>query len=193
MPSLNALLLRSAFILLIGTQLTGCLTAAVGGAAAGGVAVIDRRTTGIYVEDENIELKALQQIRKTLNDQAHVNVTSYNLNVLMSGEVPTDEARTEAENIVKAIENVKNITNEIAIGPKSTISDRGNDTYLTSKVKAKFVAEKNFSANNVKIVTEAGVVYLMGLVSDHEARLATEIARTTEGVTKVVKMFEYTK
>lgn len=193
MPSLNALLLRSAFILLIGTQLTGCLTAAVGGAAAGGAAVVDRRTTGIYVEDENIELKALQQIRKTLNDQAHVNVTSYNLNVLMSGEVPTGEARTEAENIVKAIENVKSITNEIAIGPKSTISDRGNDTYLTSKVKAKFVAEKNFSANNVKIVTEAGVVYLMGLVSDHEARLATEIARTTEGVTKVVKMFEYTK
>lgn len=193
MPSFNALLLRSAFLLLIGTQLTGCLTAAVGGAAAGGVAVVDRRTTGIYVEDENIELKALQQIRKTLNDQAHINVTSYNLNVLLTGEVPTDEARAEAENIVKAIENVKNITNEIVIGPKTTISDRANDTYLTSKVKAKFVAEKNFSANNVKIVTESSVVYLMGLVSDHEARLATEIARTTEGVTKVVKIFEYTK
>lgn len=193
MQSFNTLLLRTAFILLIGTQLTGCFTAAVGGAAAGGVAVVDRRTTGIYVEDENIELKALQQIRSTLNDEAHVNVTSYNLSVLITGEVPTEEARTEAENIVKAIENVKNVTNELVIRPKSSLTDRGNDTYLTSKVKAKFVAEKNFSANNVKIVTEAGVVYLLGLVSDHEARLATEIARTTEGVTKVVKIFEYTK
>lgn len=193
MPSFNTILLRSAFILLIGTQLTGCLTAAVGGAAAGGAVAVDRRTAGIYVEDENIELKALKQIRSTLNDQAHVNVTSYNLSVLLSGEVPTQEARTEAENIVRAIENVKNITNELSVGPKSSFTDRSNDTYLTSRVKANFVAEKNFSANNVKIVTEAGVVYLMGLVSDHEARLATEIARTTDGVSKVVKIFEYTK
>jgi len=193
MTPLNTLLLRTVFTLLIGTQLTGCLTAAVGGAAAGGAIAVDRRTAGIYVEDENIEIKALQQIRKTLNKQAHINVTSYNLSVLLSGEAPTSEAKTEAENIVKAIENVSNITNEIVVGPKSTIGDRGNDTYLTSKVKAKFVAEKNFSANHVKIVTEAGIVYLMGLVSDHEARLATEIARTTEGVTKVIKIFQYTK
>jgi len=193
MPPLNTFLLRSVFILLIGTLLSGCLAAVVGGAAAGGVAAADRRTTGIYVEDENIEIKALQQIRGTLTEQAHVNVTSYNRNVLITGEVPSNEAKAEAENIVKAIQNVRNVHNELTVGPKSTMSARGNDTFLTSKVKANFVAEKNFSAKNVKIVTEAGIVYLMGLVSDHEARLATEIARTTEGVTKVVRIFEVTQ
>ena len=191
MPSLSKLLLCTAFIITTTTQLTGCFTAVVGGAAAGGAIAADRRTAGIYVEDENIEIKASQQIRKTLNEEAHVNVTSYNLSVLLTGEVPTEEAKTEAENIVKSIENVKNITNELVVGPKSSISDRANDTYITSVVKGKFVAEKNFQANNVKIVTEASVVYLMGLVSDHEGKLAAEIARTTKGVAKVVKIFEY--
>jgi len=191
MPFVTRLLLCSAFILTITTQLSGCVTAVAGGAAAGGAVALDRRTAGIYVEDENIEIKASQQIRKALNEEAHVNVTSYNLNVLLTGEVPNEEARTEAVNIVKAIENVKNITNEIVIGPKSSISDRANDTYLTSKIKGKFVAEKNFAANSVKIVTEASVVYLMGIVSNHEGKLATEIARTTDGVAKVVKVFEY--
>ena len=109
----------------------------------------------------------------------------------MTGEVPSQEAKVEAENIVKAIENVKNITNELVVGPKSSLSDRANDTYLTSVIKGKFVAEKNFAAHNVKIVTEASTVYLMGIVSTQEANLATEIARTTDGVAKVVKVFEY--
>lgn len=192
MSFVTRLLLCSAFILSISTQLSGCVAAVAGGAAAGGAVALDRRTAGIYVEDENVEIKASQQIRKTLGEEAHVNVTSYNLNVLLTGEVPNQEAKAEAENIVKAIENVKNITNEIVIGPKSTISDRANDTYLTSVVKGNFVAEKNFAANSVKIVTEASVVYLMGIVTTREANLATEIARTTNGVTKVVKVFEYT-
>ncbi len=192
MPSIINIFLRTVLILIIGTQISACVTAAVGGAAAGGAVALDRRTAGIYVEDENIEIKASQQIRKALGEEAHVNVTSYNLNVLMTGEVPTPEARTEAENIVKAIENVRNITNEVVVGPKSSIQDRSHDVYLTSKVKANFVAEKNFSANNVKVVTEAGVVHLMGLVTNHEGKLATEIARTTDGVAKVVKVFEYT-
>lgn len=191
MPATSKALIYTALIITLSSQLTGCFTAAVGGAAAGGAIAADRRTAGIYVEDENVEIKALQQIRKTLSEEAHVNVTSYNLNVLITGEVPTQEAKAEAENIVRAIENVKNITNELVIGPKSTISDRANDTYITSVVKGKFVAEKNFAANNVKIVTEASVVYLMGIVSDYEGRLATEIARTTDGVAKVVKVFEY--
>lgn len=192
MSFVTRLLLCSAFILSISTQLSGCVAAVAGGAAAGGAVALDRRTAGIYVEDENIEIKASQQIRKTLGEEAHVNVTSYNLSVLLTGEVPNQEAKAEAENIVKAIENVKNITNEIVIGPKSTISDRANDTYLTSVVKGNFVAEKNFAANSVKIVTEASVVYLMGIVTTKEANLATEIARTTNGVAKVVKVFEYT-
>ncbi|MFV1922634.1 MAG: BON domain-containing protein [Methylotenera sp.] len=191
MPSLSKLLISTAFIIASSAQLTGCFTAAVGGAAAGGAIAADRRTAGIYIEDENVEIKASQQIRKALSEEAHINVTSYNLNVLLTGEVPTQQAKLEAENIVKAIENVKNITNELVVGPKSSISDRANDTYITSVVKGKFVAEKNFAANNVKIVTEASVVYLMGIVTDYEGRLAAEIARTTDGVAKVVKVFEY--
>ncbi len=191
MQNLSSLLLRIVFTLIIGAQLTGCFTAAVGGAAAVAAIATDRRTSGIYIGDENIEIKAAQQILKTLGEQVHINVTSYNLNVLLTGEAPNAAAKTEVENIVKSITNVKNITNEIAIGFKSSISDRTNDTYLTSKVKAKFVAEKNFAANHVKIVTEAKVVYLMGIVTEQEANLATEIARTTNGVAKVVKVFEY--
>jgi len=192
MPSVTRLLLSSAFVLSLATQLSGCVTAAVGGAvAATGAVAADQRTAGAYVEDENIELKAFQQIQKALGEDAHVNTTSYNMNVLLTGEVPTPEAKLEAENIVKSIVNVRNVTNELTVGFKSSITDRANDSYLTSKVKTKFVAEKDFVANNVKVVTEAGTVYLLGIVTDREAKLATEIARTTQGVAKVVKVFEY--
>lgn len=179
------------FIIILSSLLSGCFTAVVGGAAAGTVMATDRRTSGIYIEDENIEIKASQQIRKTLGEEAHINVTSYNLNVLLTGEAPNETAKAEAESITRAVEHVKHITNEIVVGPKSRIRDRANDSYITSKVKAKFLAEKNFSANDVKIVTEASVVYLIGIVGPREAELATEIARTTDGVTKVVKVFEY--
>jgi osmotically-inducible protein OsmY len=175
----------------VGTQLTGCFTAVFGGAAAGTAMAIDSRTSGVYIEDQNIEIKASKQVRKSLGEEAHINVTSYNLNVLLTGEVPNEAAKAEAERITKSVESVKNITNEIVVGPKTSISDRANDTYITSKVKAKFIAEKNFSANNVKIVTEASVVYLMGLVKKREADIATGLARTTDGVVKVVKVFEY--
>jgi osmotically-inducible protein OsmY len=191
MASFSNILLRTLLIAAMGAQLTGCFTAAVGGAAAGASIATDNRTSGIYIEDENIEIKASQQIRKTLGEPAHINVTSYNLNVLLTGEAPSEAAKAEAESITKSVENVKHITNEVVVGPKTSISDRANDTYITSKIKAKFLAEKNFSANDVKIVTEASVVYLMGIVKKREADLATEIARTTDGVTKVVKVFEY--
>jgi osmotically-inducible protein OsmY len=118
-------------------------------------------------------------------------VASYNLNVLLTGEAPNAEAKAEAESITESVKSVKSITNEITVGFKSTISDRAKDTYLTSKIKVKFVAEKNFSANAIKVVTEAKVAYLMGIVSDREAELATEITRATGGVEKVVTVFEY--
>ncbi len=179
------------FIIILSSLLSGCFTAVVGGAAAGTVMATDRRTSGIYIEDENIEIKASQQIRKSLGEQAHINVTSYNLNVLLTGEAPTAEAKTEAEKIVRSIDNVKNITNEVTIGVKSSLGNRAKDTYITSKIKAKFLTEKNFAGNNVKIVTEAKTVYLMGIVTQQEANLATEIARLTDGVEKVIKVFEY--
>ncbi len=175
----------------LASQITACVPVVVGGAAAGGAMAADRRTSGTYVEDENIELKATKNIYDTLGEASHVNITSFKGNVLITGEVPDDNTRTKAGNMVLAIENVKSITNELTIGPKTSISSRTNDAYLTSKVKAQFVSENRFQANYVKVVTENSVVYLMGYVTQKEAEDAVEIARNTGGVTRVVKVFEY--
>jgi osmotically-inducible protein OsmY len=179
-------------LLLISTQLSGCFPAVVGGAAAGGAMAADRRTSGIYVEDENIELKTLKRLSQYMDKAAHINVTSYNRIVLLSGEVPNEGQLTQAETLTREISNVRNIHNGLTVAPASSIGDRSNDTYLTTKVKTRFVSERLFPANVVKVVTEGSVVYLMGIVSEKEAADAVEIARTTEGVTKVVKVFEYT-
>ena len=181
------------FILAIGftAQLTACLPLVAGGAVAGGAVAADRRTSGFYVEDENIELKAVKKMETNLGEHAHVNVTSYNRNILLTGEVPDAAAKAKAELLIKEIENVRTITNEIVVGIKSSLSSRSNDTYLTSKVKTKFVTENKFSANHVKVVTENSVVYLLGIVTKAEADAATEIASNTDGVAKVVKVFEY--
>jgi osmotically-inducible protein OsmY len=173
------------------SQITACVPVVVGGAAAGGVMAADRRTSGIYVEDENIELKAIKKMETDLGENAHINVTSYNRNVLLTGEVPVAEAKVKAENIIKEITNTRAVTNELVVGPKSTIGSRSNDSYLTSKVKTKFVTENKFPANYVKVVTENSVVYLLGIVTKDEAKAAAEIASNISGVTKVVKVFEY--
>lgn len=174
------------------TQLAACVPAVVGGAATGGAIAADRRTSGIFVEDENIELKAANKMRTNLGEQSHVNVTSYNRNVLLTGEVPDEARKTLAANLLKEIPNISNVTNEIVIAPKASLSSRSNDTYITSKVKTRFVTENRFPANHVKVVTEDSVVYLLGMVTQEEAEAAVDIARNTDGVTKVVKVFEYT-
>ncbi len=173
------------------SQITACVPVVVGGAAAGGVMAADRRTSGIYVEDENIELKAVKKMETNLGEDAHVNVTSYNRNVLLTGEVPVAESKTKAENLVKEITNTRSITNEITVRPKSSLGSRSSDSYITSKINTKFVTENKFPANYVKVVTENNVVYLMGIVTNAEADAAVEIASNTDGVTKVVKVFEY--
>lgn len=173
------------------SQITACVPVVVGGAAATGAMAADRRTSGIYVEDENIELKAIKKMETNLGEDAHVNVTSYNRNVLLTGEVPVAESKSKAESLVKEITNTRSITNEVTVGPKSTIGSRSNDSYITSKIKTKFVTENKFPANYVKVVTENSVVYLLGIVTNKEADDAVEIARNTDGVTKVVKVFEY--
>lgn len=177
--------------LILSTQLTACLPVVVGGAAAGGAMAADRRTSGVYVEDQNIELKASHTLDDVVTDLSHVNVTSYKGNVLLTGEVPDAATKAKVENAIKVIESVRNVTNEITIGPKSSISSRADDSYLTTKIKAQFVSENKFQANYVKVVTENSVVYLMGYVTHAEADTATEIARNTTGVSKVVKVFEY--
>jgi osmotically-inducible protein OsmY len=189
------LLMHVAYKLIVATilssQLAACVPAVVGGAAAGGAIAADRRTSGFYIEDENIELKAVKYVETTLGENTHINVTSYNRNVLLTGEAPDEAIKANAEAFVKSIENVRTITNEIMVGPKTDLSSRSNDTYLTSKVKTKFVTENQFPANYVKVITENSVVYLMGIVTAAEADAAVAIASNTDGVNKVVKVFEY--
>lgn len=184
-------LTQSALVLIMATQLTACLPAVVGGAAAGGMMAADRRTSGIYIEDEGIEIKAEKNIADQLGDKIHVNVTSYNRNVLITGEAEDEVTKAKAEAIVKAVDNVRSVTNELAVDMKSTIANRNNDAYVTSKVKARMLKEGRFPANYVKVVTESSVVYLLGLVTHKEAEDAVEIASSTDGVYRVVKVFEY--
>lgn len=171
--------------------LHGCAAVVVGGAAATGVMVAeDRRTVGTITEDQGIELKAANRISEKYRD-AHINVTSYNRMVLLTGEAPDATAKAEIEKIARAVENVRGVYNEIQVAGNSSISARANDSYLTSKVKARFVDAQKFSPIHVKVVTEANTVYLLGLVKRQEANDATELTRTTGGVQRVVRVFEY--
>jgi len=173
-------------------NLQGCFPVVATGAGTGVLMAEDRRTSGTFIEDQGIELKASNRLDEKLKDKIHVNITSYNRTVLMTGEVPTDAAKQEAEKIVRGVPNVSNVFNELAIGGNSSYSSRSNDTYLTSKVKVRFVDQRKFQANHVKVVTENNVVYLLGIVKHKEAEDAVEIAAHTSGVQKVIKLFEYT-
>lgn len=170
----------------------GCAAVALGGAAAtaGYVVGEDRRTVGTLAEDQAIEFKTGNRIGEKFS-AAHVNVTAYNRMVLLTGEAPTAEAKTEIERIARAVENVRGVYNELRVAQPSKMSERTNDSYITSKVKARFLDARRFNPINVKVVTEAGTTFLMGLVNRKEADDATEITRTTNGVQKVVRVFEY--
>jgi osmotically-inducible protein OsmY len=185
-------LLAASLMLAVFPVLNGCAPLVIGGAAAGGVIVAqDRRTIGTMTEDEGIELRALGRIRERFKEGVHVNVTSYNRMVLLTGEVPSDAVRAEIERIARGVQNVRGVYNETIIGGVSSLTARSNDSLITSKVKSRFVDGRKFNAIHVKVVTENSVVYLMGLVTRQEAADATEIARTTSGVQKVVRVFEY--
>jgi len=170
----------------------GCAAVALGGAAAatGYVVGEDRRTVGTIAEDQAIESKTGERVVAKYSD-AHVNVTSYNRMALLTGEVATAEAKAEVERIARAVENVRGVYNELRVGPPSALSQRTNDSYITSKVKARFLDAQRFNPIYVKVVTEAGTAFLLGLVTHKEAEDATELARTTSGVQKVVRVFEY--
>jgi osmotically-inducible protein OsmY len=150
----------------------------------------DRRTVGTMTEDQGIELRAASRIEEKIKD-AHINITSYNRAVLLTGEVPTEAAKAEAERTARAVDNVRSVFNELQVAGNSSLQARTNDSVITSKVKARFVDAGKFSPLHVKVVTENGVVYLLGLVKRQEAADATEVARTTGGVRKVVRVFEY--
>ncbi len=178
--------------ILLSMQLAACVPVIAGGAVAGGVMASDRRTSGIYIEDQAIELKAKKMIIDNIGTaNINVSVTSFNLNVLLTGEAISETIREKAERAALSVENVKSVTNELAISEKSGLGTSASDTYITSKVKANMVKENRFPSNYVKVVTENSIVYLMGMVTREEAEDAVDIARGISGVEKVVKVFEY--
>lgn len=170
--------------------ISGCFGVAAVGVGAGALMLSDRRASETYITDEGIELRANNRLRENYGSKEHINVTSYNRMVLLTGEVSSAEVKASVEKLISGVPNVKSISNELAIAEPSSLGSRSNDTYLTSKVKARFVDAKQFSAHHVKVVTEAGVVFLLGLVTQTEADAAADIARTTGGVKKVVRVFE---
>ncbi len=175
--------------------IVGCvpLTALSVGAGAGTGAIVseDRRTSGMFIEDESIELKSARRINQQLGDNVHINVTSFNRIVLLTGTAPNEAMKKEAEVLVMSVDNVRNIVNEVKIAEKQSLASRSNDTLITSKVKTRFIGVRGFQINHVKIVTENKIVYLMGMVKREEAESAAEIASSTVGVEKVVRVFEY--
>ncbi|MER2513392.1 MAG: BON domain-containing protein [Nitrosomonas ureae] len=179
-------------LLLCFPLLTGCPMYSVSTASGSNSYISeDRRTSGIFIEDEGIELKTSRRIHQQFGNSVHINVTSYNRIVLLTGEAPTEAVKTDIERLVMGVDNVRRIHNEIAIAANTALSSRSSDTLLTSKVKARFLAERKFQINHVKIVTENGVVYLLGMVTREEGDNAAQIASLTSGVRKVVKAFEY--
>ena len=171
--------------------LQGCAAIAVGGIAGTVVMSEDRRTVGTITEDTAIELKASSRIGQKLKEGVHINAFSFNRMLLLTGEVPDAAAREEAERIARGIEYVRGVYNELTVSGVSSYTVRSNDSLITSKVKTRFLDSKKFNGIHVKVVTENSVVYLMGLVKREEANDATEVARTTSGVQKVVRVFEY--
>lgn len=173
------------------TVLQGCFPVIATGVGAGALMASDRRTSGTYIEDQGIELKASRLINQKYGDVTHINVTSYNRQVLLTGEAPNEEVRADIAKLAAGVDNVRLVTNEIAIAGISGLAARSSDTVITGNVKARFLNNKVFQADHVKVVTESGVVFLLGLVYRKEADAAAELASTTSGVRRVVKVFEY--
>lgn len=183
------------YVALIGvavSQLHGCAAVAVGGAAVGTSVALDRRTTGVYVGDQEIELRAMTRLREAFPQKTdNISTTSYNRQVLLTGQVPDEDTRSRAGEVVKGVPDVRTVFNELSISGVTSLTSDANDVSITSKVKTRLIRDERVPGVKIKVVTEAGVVYLMGLVAKAEADSAAEIARTTAGVTKVVTLFEY--
>lgn len=183
-------LLTAALLATTLPALQGCFPLVAGGVAMGVLVATDRRTGGIQAEDETIEWKVSKRIGDKFGGRVHVNSTSYNRKVLLTGEVTSEEVKAEIGELVSKVDNVAGIYNEMYVAGTSSLSSRGTDTYITSKVKTRFIDANRFSANHVKVVTEAGIVYLLGIVNEREAQAAIQVARTTSGVRKVVNVLE---
>lgn len=178
-------------LLVLTLGLSACAPVMVGGMVGGAMVASDRRTTGIQMEDEGIEQRSASARRENFGDKEHVNFTSYNRQVLMTGEVSSNQVRQQVEQLISRVENVRSVVNELAIGPASSIGDRASDVVLVAKVKAAMVDSEDVFANVFKVVADRGTVYLMGRVTQREAQRATYVVRGVSGVKRVVRVFEY--
>jgi osmotically-inducible protein OsmY len=174
----------------LAVTLQGCVLALAGAAGGGALVATDRRTVGMQAVDREIQVKAYSQIANRLPD-THVNVTVFNRQVLLTGEVPSADAKAKAEEIARGVDNAARIANEIAVQPTSSFETRTNDAYLLTRVKTALIAEKGISANDFKVVCENGTIYLMGLVTQDEGSRGADVASSVPGVTSVVKLFQY--
>jgi osmotically-inducible protein OsmY len=171
--------------------LQGCVPLIVGGVAAGAIAVDDRRSLGTQTDDKSIGFTVDKNINDVYGDRAHVNVNPFNRRVLLTGEVPDDKARQDVARIASTVQNVREVINEVQVAGNASMTSRSNDAFITSKVKGNFVDDKDILANAFKVTTEAGVVYLQGLVTREEGDRASAVAARTSGVKQVVRVFEY--
>lgn len=187
LPVLSKLVLCTA----LAASLSGCVGMMVGGAVMGVAAAVDRRTLGAQTDDAAFEMKANKLISPIIGETGHVNVTSYNRKVLLTGEVTDEAMKQEIDRVVRAIDGVQNVVNELQVLGSTSITSRSADALITTRVKAGLVDMKTISANSFKVVTERGVVYLMGRVTEREGFVGAEVARKVGGVARVVKLFEY--
>ena len=173
------------------TGLGGCVPLVVGAGAVGaGMVATDRRSSGAQLDDTTIEVRGAARIREIANDNMNVTVISFNRQVLLTGTVGAEADKRRAEEAVAKVENVRSVVNEVVVGPGSNITDRSNDTFITSKVKASLLDQKDIFGNTFKVTTERGIVYLMGIATRRETDRASEIARGVDGVRKVVLLVE---
>ena len=177
-------------VLVLATCLSACAPMLVASVAGSALVATDRRTSGTQLEDETIELRASAKVRDMFGEKVHVNVTSYNRQVLLTGEVPSERERQAVSAIVEKVENVKSVVNELSAMPNASLGSRSNDLVVTGKIKATLVDSRDLFANAFKVVTERNTVYLMGRVTQREADSATALIRNVGGVNKVVRMFE---
>ena len=193
-PARRRPLLRTALVAALSAatlaSMQGCIALLGVGAVAGGMSLNDRRSGGTQIEDQSIELKSGARLREAIGEAGHVNVTSYDRIALLTGEVPTEADKAAAEKAIAGIEGVTNVVNELEVGANSTIGTRSSDTVITTRVKSALIDAKDVQASAIKVVTERGIVYLMGRVTEREATRASEIARAQPSVMKVVRVFE---
>ena len=173
------------------TALSGCVPLMVGAGAVGaGMVATDRRSSGAQLDDTTIEVRGAARIREIANDNMNVTVVSFNRQVLLTGTVGAEADKRRAEEAVAKVENVRSVVNEVVVGPGSSITDRSNDAFITSKVKASLLDQKDIFANTFKVTTERGVVYLMGIATRRETDRASSITRGVDGVRKVVLLVQ---